>query len=64
MIKNKENKDRVLSVRVPSDIFDRYEQFCIEEQIYMSEILRDAVNKAVEKRLQDEGKTDSPLLHQ
>lgn len=64
MIRNKQNKSKVLSFRVPANIFDRYEQFCIEEQIYMSEILRQAVDRAVKKKLQEDKKRDLVLLHQ
>lgn len=63
MIKNKENKDKVLSFRVPYAIFERYELACIEEQIKMSEMLQQAVEKKVTERMSELKKSDA-LLHQ
>ena len=60
----RENKNKVVSFRVPANIFELYEQYCIEEQIYMAQILRDAVDKAVKKKLQEDKKRDLVLLHQ
>lgn len=64
MIRNKENKSKVISFRVPPNIFELYEQYCIEEHIYMAEILRDAVDKAVKKKLQEDKKRDLVQPHQ
>lgn len=63
MIKNKENKDKVLSFRVPYSIYERYEQACIEEHIKMSDILRAAVERKVIERISEIKKSDA-LHHQ
>ena len=50
-MKNKaENKSRVMAFRVPENIYERYERMCIEEHIFMSELLQDAVEREVKKR--------------
>lgn len=38
-------KTKVMTFRVPYDIYDKYEIRCIEEHITMSKILKDAINR-------------------
>lgn len=46
---NKSNS-QVMSFRVPYSVYELYEIYCIEEQITMSELLKKAVNKALEQK--------------
>jgi hypothetical protein len=55
MNKNKEEtkkKSQVVTFRLPFNVYEKYEQFCIEEQIYMADILKKAVNQALQTREQ------------
>lgn len=40
---NKVKKDRVISVRVTSDVYDRYEVRCLENRHTMTKPIREAV---------------------
>lgn len=43
--KKKKEKSQVIGCRLPYSLYQRYEIRCIEEQIEMSKVLRQAVEK-------------------
>jgi hypothetical protein len=55
MHKNKEEtkkKSQVVNFRLPVTVFEQYEKYCIEEHLYLSELLQKAVINALKEREQ------------
>lgn len=55
MHKNKEEKKKksqVVNFRLPVTVFEQYEKYCIEEHLYLSELLQKAVINALKEREQ------------
>lgn len=53
MHKNKEEtkkKSQVVNFRLPVSVFEQYEKYCIEEHLYLSELLQKAVVNALKER--------------
>ena len=53
MYKNKEEtkkKSQVVNFRLPVTVFEQYEKYCIEEHLYLSELLQKAVVNALKER--------------
>ena len=53
MYKNKEEtkkKSQVVNFRLPVSVFEQYEKYCIEEHLYLSELLQKAVVNALKER--------------
>lgn len=53
MNKNKETikrKSQVVTFRLPVPVFEAYEKYCIEEQVYLSELFKKAVDKTLKER--------------
>jgi len=46
MIK-KEKKDRRFTLRLPSSIYQQYEKIAIEEHLFISEMMREAIEQKV-----------------
>ena len=44
----KQRKDKVITFRLTQEDLERYENYCVEEQIAMSVWLRDQVRKKIE----------------
>jgi hypothetical protein len=49
-IKNKE-KTQVLSCRISMSNYEKFEKTCLENRIPMSKVMREAVNKYLNKKL-------------
>ena len=45
-----ERMTQKVSVRLPYSTYDKYEIACIEDDVKMSEVLREAVNRYLENR--------------
>lgn len=50
MNKKKKEKSQVIGFRLPYSVYESYERRCIELQIEMSEILRQAVQKFMQEK--------------
>ena len=49
--KEKTEKTQVLSCRISKSNYEKFEKTCLENRIPMSKIMRDAVNKYLDKKL-------------
>lgn len=55
MNKNKEKtkrKSQVVTFRLPVSVFEAYEKYCIEEQVYLSDLFKKVVAKTLKEREQ------------
>jgi hypothetical protein len=48
---NNKEKTQVLSCRIPMSKYEKFEKTCLENRIPMSKVMREAVNKYLNKKL-------------
>jgi hypothetical protein len=48
--KTKRKQSQVVTFRLPIPVFEAYEKYCIEEQVYLSDLFKQAVSKALKDK--------------
>lgn len=52
IIRRKEvRKDKIYTLRLTESDFMKYEEFCINEQIRLADLFRDAIEKGIKERI-------------
>lgn len=52
VIRRKEvRKDKIYTLRLTESDFIKYEEFCINEQIRLADLFRDAIEKGIKERI-------------
>lgn len=52
IIRRKEvRKDKIYTLRLTESDFIKYEEFCINEQIRLADLFRDAIEKGIKERI-------------
>ena len=52
IIRRKEvRKDKIYTLRLTESDFVKYEEFCVNEQIRMADLVRDAIEKGIKERI-------------
>lgn len=52
IIRRKEvRKDKIYTLRLTESDFIKYEEFCVNEQIRLADLVRDAIEKGIKERI-------------
>jgi hypothetical protein len=52
IIRRKEvRKDKIYTLRLTESDFVKYEEFCVNEQIRLADLVRDAIEKGIKERI-------------
>lgn len=52
VIRRKEvRKDKIYTLRLTESDFIKYEEFCVNEQIRLADLVRDAIEKGIKERI-------------